>query len=61
MGIQINHYDMPINEFDWLESKYPNGRYGSAKGTNWFTVCINEMDLELIWFMESVRGATNEE
>jgi len=61
MGIQINHYNMPKDDFDFLEAKYPNGRYASRNNTNWFNVYIKEMDLELTWFMEKTWGAESEE
>ena len=55
MGIEITHHEMPKDEFDFLEAKYPNGRYSSGEHVNWFCVYIAEMDLELTWFMKRER------
>ena len=61
MGVQINHYDMPETDFNQLGDKYPKGHYRSRNTTVWFNVIIEEMDLELTWFLERTLGDDSEE
>lgn len=62
MGIQINHYDTPRNEFEELKAKYPTGRYAqSHKGARWFSFFISEMDVEFTWFQQRDWRNDNEE
>ena len=51
MGIQVNHYETPADEFDLLGEQYPTGTYdNSVNNSHWFCVYIKDMNLELTWF-----------
>lgn len=52
---------MPKNDFDWLEAKYPTGKYHSAKGLNWFEFYIPELEVEVTFFMARTYGDSSEE
>ena len=50
MGIEINHYDTPANDFEKLIETFPKGKYWDNANTFWFVVYISEMNAELTWF-----------
>ena len=60
MAIDVRQYNTTIEEFVGLKELYPMGEYKVSSGdklcrTTWFrfNVPINNVDLEVTWFLEA--------
>tara|TARA_R110000824_G_scaffold44420_2_gene129277 strand:- start:1530 stop:1730 length:201 start_codon:yes stop_codon:yes gene_type:complete len=53
MGIQITNYNLPLDQFNALEERFPEGDYHlDDPGTKWFNVTIVDQNLRLSWFLD---------
>lgn len=53
MEIQITNFRTPLEIFDELESRFPEGKYKDSNGSYWFNLDIKEQNgLALTWFLD---------
>ena len=53
MEIQITNYNLPLEQFNDLIERFPEGRYHMDDPTcKWFNLTIEEQNLRLSWFLD---------
>ena len=51
--VQITNYNIPLDQFINLISRFPEGRYHlDDSTTKWFNIEIEDQNLRLSWFLD---------